>query len=99
MRVAYDDGEEILHPLTERWRAEGRTAADALRRQLPLLRSDSIRGGERKARRQLPLLRSDCLSEQVEQGQQRSNCRSSEGSSQLRSHCGGCLCCAERLPV
>ena len=23
MRVAYDDGEELLHPLTERWRAEG----------------------------------------------------------------------------
>ena len=64
MRVAYDDGEEILHPLTERWRAEGRTAADALRRQLPLLRSD-------------------CLSEQVERGQQRSNCRSSEHASRV----------------
>ena len=23
MRGAYDDGEELLHPLTERWRAEG----------------------------------------------------------------------------
>ena len=23
MRVAYDDGAELLHPLTERWRAEG----------------------------------------------------------------------------
>ena len=28
MRVAYDDGAELLHPLTERWRAEGASGSE-----------------------------------------------------------------------